>query len=159
MLSTNLFLVAILNILLFITYGLSDTLVGVAYDIDYRVEDATSDYCGYSESQIYFDDKKFEIKSIVEENTPNNEKLYFETQAKGTYLSLSNNVYSMNFTEHTSNFIGNKRLPETPIINSFYSAERYLPYRNSIEIKHRSENYLILISFINGGQILALARH
>ena len=158
MLSISLFLVAFLNILLFIIYGFSD-IPGVAYDIDYRVEDVASDYCGRSKSQIYFDDNKFEMKSVVEEITPNNEKLYFETKKKGTYLSLSENVYSMSFTEHTSNFIGNKRLPETPIINSFYSAERYLPNRNLIEIKHRSENYLILISFINGGQILALERH
>lgn len=155
--STSLFLIAFLNILLFIIYSFSDT-PGVAYDLDYRVEDVASDYYGHTKSQIYLEDNKFEIQSFVEEITPNNEKLYFETTTKGTYLSLSETVYSISFTEHTSNFIENKHLPDTPIINSFYSAERYLTYRNLIEIKHQGENHLILISFINGGQILAIER-
>lgn len=94
MLSISLFIVAFLNILLFIIYGFSDT-PGVAYDIDYRVEDVASDYCGRSKSQIYFDDNKFEMKSVVEEITPNNEKLYFETKKKKERIYRSVKMFTV----------------------------------------------------------------
>ncbi|MDN3612009.1 hypothetical protein ACODM8_16905 [Vibrio ostreicida] len=158
MLSASLFLVASLNILLLVIYGFSDD-PGVAYGVEYHVESNASNYHGHSKVQIYFNNGEFEMTSVVEEAQEGQGKQYFEVHSKGDYQSYSPDLYNIAFTEHTSNFLDNERLPTLPIISSFYSAERYLSNRNTVEVKHRSDDYIVAATFINGGQILAMKRY
>ena len=71
----------------------------------------------------------------------------------------SRNLFTVTYEDHSSNFLDNHRLPDLPISRNFYSAERYLSTRNTVEIKHRGDDYMIIITFLNGGQIMGMKRY
>ncbi|NOH73056.1 hypothetical protein F0225_17185 [Vibrio pectenicida] len=154
----SLIIIACFNILLLVVYGLSEE-PGIAYDVEYEVKHMSHDYHGKSKMQLYFHNNEFESKWVVEEIGEDHQPVYFESHSKGELKKHSRNVYTVRYNEHSSNFLENQRLPDLPISSNFYSAERYLSTRNTVEVKYRSDDYIIIISFLNGGQIMAMKRY
>ena len=154
----SLIIIACFNILLLVVYGFSGE-PGVAYDIEYEVKHMSHDYHGKSKMQIYSHGNEFESKWVVEEMGEDHKPIYFESHSTGVFKRYSRNLFTVTYEEHSSNFLDNNRLPDLPISRNFYSAERYLSTRNTVEVKHRGDDYIIIITFLNGGQIMGMRRY
>ncbi|MBU2895899.1 hypothetical protein [Vibrio hepatarius] len=154
----SLIIIACFNILLLVVYGLSGE-PGIAYDVEYSIKHMSRGYHGKSKMQLYMHGNEFESKWVVEEIGEDHQPVYFESHSKGEFKKYGRNIYTFSYNEHSSNFLENQRLPELPISSNFYSAERYLSTRNTVEVKYRNDDYIIIISFLNGGQILAMKRY
>ncbi|GLT17449.1 hypothetical protein GCM10007938_12260 [Vibrio zhanjiangensis] len=153
----SLIIIACFNIMLLVIYGISGE-PGVAYDVKYEIKHMSRNYSGKSKMQLYLHGNEFESKWVVEEMGEDHEAVYFESHSKGEFKRHGRNIYTVSYDEHSSNFLDNQRLPDLPISSNFYSAERYLSSRNIIEVKSRSDDYILIITFLNGGQIMAM-RH
>ena len=77
----------------------------------------------------------------------------------GKVESGEDNVYYINFSEQNSNFIQNGGLPTLPIVKNIYNAERKIPSKNMVELKSISKDYVVLVTYMNGGHIIAMKRY
>jgi hypothetical protein len=158
MLSASIVVLTFFNMLLLFIYTTSEPHAEALGTI-YEVENLTHTYQGRSTIQVFLSGSDFEFTSVVEETKKGGKKLYYEMSGKGKVESGEDNVYYINFSEHNSNFIQNGGLPTLPIVKDVYNAERKIPSKNMVELKSKDEDYVVLVTYMNGGHIIAMKRY
>lgn len=158
MLSASILILTLLNIFLLFMYTTIEKPASALGTV-YEVENLSHTYRGRSTIQVYLKGNEFEFTSVAEEAQKGEKKLYYEMSGKGKVESGEDNVYYINFSEQNSNFIQNGGLPTLPIVKNIYNAERKIPSKNMVELKSKSKDYVVLVTYMNGGHIIAMKRY
>ncbi|GLT19804.1 hypothetical protein GCM10007938_35870 [Vibrio zhanjiangensis] len=114
-------------------------------------------YYGKGTYEIFRKGNSVESKLFIDEQS-NKGKISGEILKTGEISPLTGGGYSYSIDEFTANFsnFGKKNFPMSKIASS---SKKRLHKRHPVDIISSTDKYIVIATYLNGGQVIALERH